>query len=82
MNNHDIKCADGCDTVLGSVDLDTTKGKYRGDAQYGFLCDPCSVKRRRVQENWREKHSRIVAKVAKAASITPQELESLLRATR
>ena len=83
MTMHNIKCVDKCGEVLAKVELDTIKvAKVDIDKHYGFLCDGCSVKRRQVKEAWQKKHSEIVAKVAKAASITPAEMESLLRATR
>jgi len=38
----DIKCAGGCNTVLGSVELEEGQ-EYQGDVFYGMYCETCSL---------------------------------------
>ncbi len=84
MNKHDIKCVDKCGTVLGSVDLDTVrpKGKYKGDAQYGFLCDDCVEKRNIVLKKKVAAGSVLMKKVSVATGLTRAEINTLLSSGR
>ncbi len=73
---------DKCGTVLGFVDLDTTKGKYRGDARYGLLCDECVKKRDIVLKKKVADGNVLIKKLATSTGLTPTEINTLLSSGR
>lgn len=38
----DIKCAGGCETILGNIELEINE-EYRGDSYYGMYCENCPL---------------------------------------
>lgn len=59
--------------MCGSVETDSTGGKFLGDKQYGFLCEECAVDAAEKRKAGRQMLENVKAKFFSQESLSPAE---------